>query len=252
MIDLLTVEPIPTQAPVPATLQSLAPDIAYRFGTIMANLAALVPARFHRNPTFVHLILPLWYRFTRTARRFERLMAQIATNTLPKPRPPRPHRPTQGAARPTPETPRLAALPTGHLWLIRAIPYEVAAYACQLQHLLSDPATVEILATYPAAARMLRPLARMLGIDAPVLNRSPANRRPKAAAPGDAAEDRPALPLLHQPPRPEADQPEANQPAAIPRRANPPDPHGPTAPWPYTYRPSAKWPAACRRIPNPA
>jgi hypothetical protein len=236
---------------------------------IMANLAALVPARFHRNPTFVHLILPLWYRFTRTARRFERLMARIATNTLPKPRRPRPH--SSRPHRLTPDAARLPALPTGHLWLIRAIPYEVAAYASQLNHLLADPATVEILATFPAAARLLRPLARMLGIDAPALKRSAPNRRPKAAAPPTAADEHAPPPCAaghhsgdHQAdaksPAPRGpgpnplgpNPPGPHAPGPNPPRANPPDPCGPNAPWPYTYRPSAKWPAGCRRRPAPA
>jgi hypothetical protein len=240
----MSVTPAPIPAPISAPIQAAAPDIARRFGIIMASLAALVPARFHRDPRFVHLILPLWYRFTRTARRFERLMARIATNTLPKPRPPRPRRPTQSADRPESNTPRLPALPTGHLWLIRAIPYEVAAYACQLEYLLADPTTVELLAACPAAARLLRPIAHMLGINSPALKRTAPKRRPKATEPANAAATCEPIP----PPPPLA----THRAGETHPRPNPPDPHGPNAPWPFGYRPSAKWPAGCRRRPAPA
>ena len=95
--------------PNPAPIQALAPDLARRVALIVAGLAALVAHRFLREPRLVSLIVPLWTRLTRTARRFERLMAHIANNRPPKPRPSGPHRPTDTARRgPAPRRPRLA------------------------------------------------------------------------------------------------------------------------------------------------
>ena len=79
-----------TPAPNPAPVQALAPDLARRVGLIVAGLAALVAHRFLREPRLASLIVPLWTRLTRTARRFDRLMAKIAANRAPKPRPSRP------------------------------------------------------------------------------------------------------------------------------------------------------------------
>ena len=130
-------------APNPTPVQALAPDLARRFGLIVAGLAALVAHRFLREPRLASLIIPLWTRLTRTARRFDRLMASLAANRPSKPRPTRPHRAKPDTARAT--TP----LPTGHGWLIRALPQEAAAYAAQLESLLAEPATADLLAAPP-------------------------------------------------------------------------------------------------------
>ena len=58
---------------------------------------------------------------------------------------------------PTPARP-VRLLPTGRAWLLRALGWEVAVYGSQLQALLADPATAELLARVPAAARILHPV----------------------------------------------------------------------------------------------
>jgi hypothetical protein len=216
MLGILSVNP----APNPAPIQALAPDLARRFALIVAGLAALVAHRFLREPRLKSLIIPLWTRLTRTARRFDRLMAKIAANRAPKPRPSRPHRPTPDPAR------AADPLPNGYGWLIRALPHEAAAYAAQLDSLLAEPCVADLLAATPAAARILRPLGRMLGLSALAPKRNRPKRRPQAATPNAAPQSAP-IPPLHPDPsyRPSANWPRAHWPrppwpAAGPRRAN--------------------------------
>jgi hypothetical protein len=188
MLGILSV----THASIPAPVQAFAPDLARRVALIVANLAALVAHRFLREPRLSSLIIPLWTRLTRTARRFDRLMAQIAANRAPKPRAPSPHRPT-------PNTVRAAApLPTGHAWLIRALPSEAAAYAAQLESLLAEPAVADLLAAHPAAARILRPLGRMLGLSALAPKRAAPPRRAATPRPPPAPAPGPILPPQRQ------------------------------------------------------
>jgi hypothetical protein len=153
-------------------------------------------------------------------------MAHIAANRAPKPRPPRLHR-----AKPAPA--RATSLPAGHGWLIRALPQEAAAYAAQLDSLLAEPATADLLATHPAAARILRPLGRMLGLTALAPKRNRPNRRPQAASPRAAPPRRAARPR----------HPDASyRPSA----------QWPRGPWPTTHRPSPPWPGARPRRAAPA
>jgi hypothetical protein len=65
-------------APLPTPLAAFAADFSRRFGLILAALAALVARRFLRQPRLVTLIVPLWNRLNRAARRCERLMARLA------------------------------------------------------------------------------------------------------------------------------------------------------------------------------
>jgi hypothetical protein len=195
-----------TPAPIPASVQAHAPDIACRVALILANLAALVAYRFLKDPHFNHLILPLWTRLTHTATRFERLLARIAVNRAPKPRPTRPHRKTQDTVR------KVSPFPTTDAWLLVAIPYHAAGYASQLAALLAEPTTIALFAAYPTAARLLNPFARMLGLP-PIAQKRQASPQPRPSPP-------PPPPLPRQ---------------LLQRRP------------PQRYRPSAQWPAGCRR-----
>ena len=175
-------------APITAELRLLAPDLAGRLGAILGALVALIARRFHRDPRLIPLIIPLWTRITRAARRFERAMARLAAG-----QPARPSQPTPPVrlAKSGPDRPRPAPLPTGRGWLIHVLGYEAAAYASQLEHLLAQPGVAELLAASPAATRILRPLARMLGCNLglpahPPKTAPPARpprAKPRAAAP---------------------------------------------------------------------
>jgi hypothetical protein len=165
------VQPTPTPAPV----QAFAPDFARRLGLILTTLTALIARRFLRHPRFAALIVPLWRRLNRAARRFERLMARLAAGTLRKPHRSGPGGPHRGAD----------VLPTGRGWLVRALGPEAAACATQLETLLAEPAAAELLALAPTARRILRPLARMLAIGAFAPRPRPARTAPMAAPPGE-------------------------------------------------------------------
>jgi len=54
-------------------------------------------------------------------------------------------------------------------WLVRAASYQAAGYGCQLRHILEQPAMVELLKAAPQAARILRPVCRMLAIETSLL-----------------------------------------------------------------------------------
>ena len=138
--------------PIPATQRATAPGLARQLGVILAALAALVARAFLRDPARVALIIPLWTRLTRAARRFDRLMSRLAVGTPSKPR-----QPGRSGSRPVP-------LPSGNGWLRAALRHEGAACATQLEHLLAEPETAALLAQFPQAARILRPICRMLGL----------------------------------------------------------------------------------------
>jgi hypothetical protein len=167
--------------PTPVPVQASAPDLARRVGLILATLAALIARRFLRQPRFAALIVPLWSRLQRAARRFERLMARLAVGRLPKPRAsgaPPSGSPGRGGSHRSAGT-----LPTGRGWLVAALGPEAAACATQLQALLAEPGAAELLALAPTAQRILRPIARMLAIGAFAPRPRPVRAAQVAASP---------------------------------------------------------------------
>ena len=54
-------------------------------------------------------------------------------------------------------------------WLVRAAGYQAAGYGCQLRHVLEQPEMIELLKASPQAARLLRPVCRMLAIETSLL-----------------------------------------------------------------------------------
>jgi len=69
-------------------------------------------------------------------------------------------------------------LPRRFGWLVRLASYHAAGYGSQLQTVLGQPEMVELLLAAPQAARILRPLCRMLAVETSLL-------RPRRA--GEAA-----------------------------------------------------------------
>ena len=133
-----------------------APDLARRFGAILAGLMALIARRFLRMPHLAGLTVLLWTRLSRATRRFERARARPTRIRVAKVRQARIARPGG------------LALPRQRGWLVRELGWEAAGFACQLEALLADPAMAAVLAGTPAAGRVLRPLCRMLGVTMPV------------------------------------------------------------------------------------
>jgi hypothetical protein len=60
-------------------------------------------------------------------------------------------------------------LPCRFAWLVREVGWEAAGFGCQLRALLERPEMVAFLAACPQAARVLRPVCRMLAIETTVL-----------------------------------------------------------------------------------
>jgi len=206
---------------LPPLVQAFAPEFSGRFGRIIAAVIKLVAAGFLRKPRLALLIVPLCARLNRLRHRFDRLMAHLAAGRLPKPRAPASAPPGPGGGHPTP------ALPSGRLWLVRQLGSEAACNGTQLAALLAEPAVADLLAACPAAGRLLRPICRMLGVDASAL----------PPAPPRAPRQRPAPP---EPELPAADPPPCAPPAEALPRTLPPEPQPPlNAPaWLRERRPS--------------
>ncbi len=98
----------------------------------------------------------------RVWRRFERLVARHEAGVM------RPAVVRVRAARTDSGRDRARVrLPMQRAWVIDAVGYRAAGVASQLEYLLARPDMAGIIALYPQAARMLRPMCHMLGI-APV------------------------------------------------------------------------------------
>ena len=144
-----------TSTPSPS-LAVATPELARRLGGILAGLAALIAARFLRKPHLMVLTVPLWGFLGRAARRFARALTQPSVQADTRDR-------KVGVVRPRGFRP-----PSRRGWLVRELGWEAAAFTCQLEALLADPAMQAVLANLPAAGRILRPLCRMLGVVGPV------------------------------------------------------------------------------------
>jgi len=149
-------------SPLPSP-EIAAPELARRFGLIMAGLAGLIAARMLRMPRYAGLIVTLWHRLQRAARRFERVATRPVVVAGEKP----PLAVRAARAR----TAEVVRLPQGHGWLVRVLGWEAAAYMCQLEALLATPG-MDALAARPGVGRILRPVCRMLGVGARVVRKA--------------------------------------------------------------------------------
>ena len=156
----------------PSDLETAAPELVRRLSVILMGLAALVAARFLRNPRLVGLIGPLWRRLTRVAERVSRVMAG---------RQPVRARVSRGGGRD--RRPAAGRLPKGRLWLVRELGWEAAGFGCQLEALLAEPGMRAVLEGVPGVGRILEPICRMLGVVVParVVEVGPVAAEPKPA-----------------------------------------------------------------------
>ena len=130
-------------------------EMVRRLGMIVTALTALVARRFLRHPKLSGLVGPVWSWLNRRVQRFARAVA-------------RPVRVAETGAQARHARKPAAAgrvrLPAGRGWLVRELGWEAAAFRCQLEALLDEPAMVALLAAKPAVGRVLRPLGWMLGV----------------------------------------------------------------------------------------
>ena len=181
---------------------------ALRLAGILTPLARVVAARFRVLGPDTG---PLWRQITRAQARIASLMASLAAGRLrrrirdcrgiPGGRSPRPHLP-----------------PRRYAWLLTALRHEAAVYRNQLERLLAEPATRDLLAAAPAALRTLRPLCHLLAIPLPPAPRRP--RRPRTRQPDPAPASQAAPPPGPSTPPPLATPP----PRPAPAPARRPDP----------------------------
>ena len=137
--------------------------LAAIFRTILSGLQAVIGIVATKEPARDAFLARIYYHLNRTIQRFDRLVTHWRNNTLPKPGKPRPGRPASPASPQT--TPRL---PQGKAWLIRSVDhYNARCHAGHLEHFLATPEAIAFLAEVPRAGRILRPLAKSLGIQMP-------------------------------------------------------------------------------------
>ncbi len=156
-------------APAPETASApTVPAIAFAvpLDLALSHLLDFIAARFR---ILGPLTMPLWRRVSRARQRLARFLAACATGRLPRPRPPQAGR-THGAG----AVRKAAAFPMRRGWFVHLLGYEAAGYRAQLTRVLRDPEAATILAASPGAARTMRALCHMLGIDLPEpLRRTP-------------------------------------------------------------------------------
>ena len=148
-----------TPTPLPPPLQALLSTFTAAFTGILFNLNLKLAFRTHPDPRVAALLVPVLHYISRARLRLARLIALLAAGTLPQPGPSRPGRPARN--------PPSFRLPTARAWLRHAFPFEVGGFASQFAHQLRQPEIAELLAATPQAGRILRPLCRLLGIQAP-------------------------------------------------------------------------------------
>ena len=95
----------------------------------------------------------------RVLRRFERLVARHEAGTMVPP-----VKRVRAVRKDVARDGARVRLPVQRAWVVDAAGYRAAGVAGQLENLLARPDVAGIIALYPQAARMLRPLCHMLGI----------------------------------------------------------------------------------------
>ncbi len=166
-----------------------------RFALVMDGLKQAVAAASADYPWTGPMALYVWNRLHRINQIFQTLAALIVAGKLPPERVCRPRSPRiQSAvpARPDPATPRRFAYRFG--WLCGAVPslprrFGAAQFGSQLQHLLSDPEMMALIAASPRMRRTLRPLLWMLGIEGSLIRPPPAPLPVVETADADAAQE---------------------------------------------------------------
>jgi len=166
---------------VPAPLHP-AINLSRSFAQIIDAICRAIAARAAKDAARGALLVLLWSRLRRLAKRLARVADRVAAGTLDTLRQ---HAVAGEAIRPTRgRTP--APWPRGLCGLARLAP-EAACYGSQLRALLARPEVAALLAATPRLGRYVRPLCRLLGVDpAP----PPPQRQTRAEAP--AATDAPA------------------------------------------------------------
>ena len=131
-------------------------SLMVNFSFLLSSLQAAIAVVAARERHLTVLLVAVWGRIGRIRTRLERLIALWRAGMLPKPRKSRAGEVRAGVRKPS-------ELPTVPAWLVAAV-REAAPLGAQLENLLSQEECKAFLAAVPQAARLLRPLCRMLGV----------------------------------------------------------------------------------------
>jgi hypothetical protein len=156
-----------TAAPSPFTV------LAQRLRRIAILLRETVAARGPRDKSMVPMIWLIAIRLGRLATRFEQVIARLVAGKVSAPRRAYVRKASFAVVRPEGEL----RLPTRKAWLIRTV-QETAVYSGHIEHLLTDPDMIALLATSPAACKIMRQFCHMLGMDLGPALALPADRKP--------------------------------------------------------------------------
>ena len=137
--------------------------VAERLALSLDGLARSVAGRVVTRLMSAAMILLVWRRVKRVEQRICWMLERFRAGTL---RVSVGGRSGGGGRRAAPVGRRL---PLGFGWLLPLVPSEAACFAGQIREVLAEPEMVALIAAAPQARRVLRPLCRMLGIEAEVL-----------------------------------------------------------------------------------
>jgi hypothetical protein len=185
-------------------------NLSDRFRLSIVGLCGVLAVLASRQPAVSELLMLVWRRLRRMSVQFSALADRFRAGKL-RVASAAPNRTACRAASRAPSSPPSARLPSRPAgWLFRMMPEvdgdgyhvasyraQVAAFRSQLTYLLNDPETLALIeATPKQAARLLRPLCHLLGIESvPALLRKPAaDRAPPAPAPAAGGPATPSPP----------------------------------------------------------
>ena len=141
----------------------VSPSPIERFAIVIGALRQAVAAWGGRGVLQRVVVFLLYRRLAEICGRFERLAVRFASGRV--------LRREVGAGRVA--VVRRGScervLPVRFGWLVRVAGFEAAGFGSQLRAVLAEPEMVALLASVPQAARLLRPLCRMLAVEVSVL-----------------------------------------------------------------------------------
>ncbi len=155
---------------------TLATDLARRYFAPIDRVCQTLAHHAALNRLAAMLLCLVWARLRRTLQRLDRLALrwQAGARLTPRARAPRTPR-----GSPPPATPGLfaGATPQARGWLLRLCPHATLGIST-VEQMLADPEIAALIAAAPQAGRLLRPLARMFGLDLPAHLRLPPRPKP--------------------------------------------------------------------------
>ena len=141
--------------------------LAPLLGGILAALRTGIARCAAGNPARAVLLDTLHRRIGRMAIRFERLFARWQAGTLPSQTGATPRPSRAGQTRPNRATrPPRDRFPSRRMWLFHVAQPLAAIALSHLQHWMAHPDLPAFLAAAPQAGRLLRPLCRLVGLEA--------------------------------------------------------------------------------------